>query len=352
MDEHQFRYNQVRYVPRKISHHGQHAGYDIIFDRLGLKKAYSPMFAKISQWIPEFFSWRLRQMRPQESGKLGLGAEVASIPWVFKGKGKICHFIYGEDTYFFTPLWKTKKNKIIATYHYPPERLCQRVSPGAVKSLDALVIVGTNQKAYFSKIISEDKVHFVPHHVDTDFFTPIEKEYPNDVKRGIFVGNCMRDFETLLGGISKLELSRQQVHFDLILPEDKLAMFASLSNVTCHNKIEESDFLRLYQNADFGVMPMTDCTANNSVLEMMSCALPVIVSNVGGISDYLNSDGALFFEKKDVAGFASAIEAVLMMDDDRLKKMGAANRIRAVDEFSLDVISKRMALMYQSILNE
>lgn len=341
--------SQIRFVPRKISHHGKHAGYDILFDLIGLKQTRSAIFSKMVEYIPEFILWRLRNMRPQESGKQGLKAELSALRWIIGGRNRVCHFIYGEDTYFFTPLWRTKKNKIIATYHYPPARLCQRVSPGAVKSLDAVVIVGNNQRDYFQHLLPNEDIYFVPHHVDSDYFLPKQKSRCNEtIKRGVFVGNCMRDFETLYCVLYELCTAQVNVVFDLLIPRELHEKFSGLDNTKCHSGLADNEMLSLYQLADFGVMPMLDCTANNSVLEMMSCGLPVVVSDVGGIRDYLDEAGGVFVSQGDVSAFVKAI--ISLIDDAKLLEVkGDHNRKLVNAEFSIVAVTKKMLTVYRKI---
>jgi len=341
----------IRYVPRKISHHGGHSGYDLVFHELGIETAQSRLIMKITRWIPEFIAWRLRAMRPQPTGWTGLQAEAGAIPWVMGGKNRLCHFIYGEDTYFFTPLWKMKKNRVIATYHYPPQRLIERVSPAAVKTLDAVIIVSNIQREYFEQFIPEEKIFFIPHHVDTEFFTPPKntRVYAGEL-RAVFAGNCLRDFDTLKELISFSEDRYNKLRFDLVIPQERIDMFAQYKNTVCHSGISDKELLEIYQSAHFGIMPMMDCTANNTVLEMMATGLPVIVSDVGGIRDYLDETGSIFVKKGDVDGFSNAIKEI-ENNTHICNVMGEYNRAKAEHNFSLPVVKDIFIKLYNDLIN-
>lgn len=54
----------------------------------------------------------------------------------------------------------------------------------------------------------------------------------------------------------------------------------------------------------------------NVVLEALSSGRPVVASRVGGIPDLLREDSGILVDSKDVAGFASALDAALRRDWD------------------------------------
>lgn len=344
---------QVRYVPRRIIHHAGHSGYDVLFPYMGLKEAYSPVLAWIGRHMPKALAWRLWHMRPQGTNQDGLAAELGAAGWVRGGAHRLCHFIYGEDTFFFTPLWRGRLNSTLATFHYEPSRLLERVSPSAVRALDGVVVVGSNQREYFERMLPPDRVFVVPHHVDTVFFTPPSApraEAPQPV-RAIFVGLGNRDFDTLSALIKRMRGGRAAIRFDLVLPRRELAeRFSGHPNTFCHMELSDEQLLDLYREADIGIMPVIDCTANNGLLEMMATGLPVVVTDIGAVRDYVTSDGAVLVPPKDPGAFVDAIER-LAADPESRRRLGAVNRRRAETELSLDVSVRRMRTVYEAMLS-
>jgi glycosyltransferase involved in cell wall biosynthesis len=252
----------------------------------------------------------------------------------------------------FTPLWKRGSNRCIATFHYPPEILQQRVNPGSIKSLDAVIIVGENQREWLSKIIDPNKIHFCPHHVDTAFFFPADCAISAAAHpRLICVGQLFRDYDSLLCVIRLLRtVFGQQVALDIVGPQPnaKHALFAE-PDVKVHRGITDEALRDLYRNASVGVLPLTDSTANNALLEMMACGMPVVITDAGGVRDYTQSGGVDMLPIGDNEGFARTVDTLLKNPDLRGRN-AALNREYAVRELSLAACAKKLAHIYGSVM--
>ena len=241
---------------------------------------------------------------------------------------------------------------MLATFHFEPARLMQRVSPAAVKALDAVVVVGSNQRDYFERLLPPNRIFVVPHHVDTGFFSPPSSPRPDapPAVRAIFVGLGNRDFDTLSALIEMTRASRIPIQFDLVLPAPGVYQrFSRHPNTRCHAGLSDEQLLELYRCADIGIMPVIDCTANNGLLEMMATGLPVVVTEIGAIRDYVTADGAFLVPPNDPEVFAEALQR-LAADAQSRRRLGQLNRQRAEAEFSLDISAARMRAVYESML--
>lgn len=345
--------DNVRYVPKRVAHHAQHSGYDALFIALGMRQARSSTFVRLARWIPKAIAWRLWLLRPQPSQQAGLEAELSALPWVATGRGRLCHFIYGEDTFLFSPLWKRGSNRCVATLHYPPAVLPQRINPGSLRALDAIIIVGENQRESLSGLVAQDRIHFCPHHVDTDFFCPAGPDSfePGNL-RLVCVGHLFRDYDTLLSVLRLLRtLYKHQVSLDIVGPQEhsKHALTTE-PGVTVHQGIDDEALRALYRNAAVGVLPLTDSTANNALLEMMACGLAIVTTDVGGVRDYVQNSGVASLPLGDSEGFARAVDALL--NDPKTRAIHAAsNRAHAVREFSFVACAKKLAAIYVDVLS-
>lgn len=342
---------RVRYVPMHVAHHAGCSGYDALFRASTLEPAASAFLKGVLRCIPDAILWRLWALRPQPSQRRGLEAEIGAASWLAFGTGRLTHFIYGEDSYFYSALWKRGGNKCIATFHYPPALLARRINVGCLGALDGVIIVGENQRQWFEQFVPADRIHYCPHHVQTDYFQPASQAgMPEDVDRLICVGKLLRDYDLLERVVRRLQITRtSKVCLDIVAPRGiEGHPIASLPNVRLLSGISDNDLRTLYQSASVGVLPLQDATANNALLEMMSCGLPVVVSDVGGIGEYIKDSGAVCLPA-DEDVWCHAISSLL--DDPSARNVaGQRNRARALDAFSFDVCARRLAAIYGRIL--
>lgn len=346
----------ISIVHRRIKHHAIHSGYSSVYEYMGLPKAEGGVISKAALQLPASIRWRLHTLRPQPVGDEGLVPELKAVSTTASSKPGICHFIYGEDTYFYTPLWQHKNKKIVATFHYPPVRLNERVNRAILKRLDAVLLMSESQRSWFEAYLPKENIHVVHHQVNTDFFVPAADLHQPDSPltekiRIVCVGGIMRDMTLLYKVVAQLNqaLGPDQIQFDFLMPKKERAAFEEFNNVTIHSGISDEQLRSLYQQATLGFMPLIDCTANNAVLEMMACSTPIVCSNVGGISDYIDSNGALMFAPSVSSEDIGRQIAGLCENRQKLHKMGESNRQKAVLQFSLQATAEKLVTLYKNI---
>jgi glycosyltransferase involved in cell wall biosynthesis len=127
---------------------------------------------------------------------------------------------------------------------------------------------------------------------------------------------------------------------DLEVPPD-------LKNVFLHSGLSDQDFLRLYQTSDILFMPMEAATANNVILEGISCGLPVLSTDLPSIKYYVPGNEAILIKDNDPAAFA---EALLQLSKNRgkLSSMSDLAHKRA-NELSWEKITLEYEQLYLSI---
>jgi glycosyltransferase involved in cell wall biosynthesis len=112
------------------------------------------------------------------------------------------------------------------------------------------------------------------------------------------------------------------------------------------------DATRYLQAADLFVLPSSTEGLSNSMLEAMSCGLPVLATRVGGASDVIrNKESGYLIPPDDVDSLQQGLETLL--DDGTLRfGLGAAARKRVTSDFSLDSVAGRLAALYRRLLGE
>ncbi|MFA3790727.1 glycosyltransferase family 4 protein [Aliiglaciecola sp. SL4] len=342
----------VSIVHRRIKHHAQHSGYNTVFEYMKIPHAEGGIRSYIAGHMPAGLKWRLHSLRPQAVGDEGLIPELKALSTVASSKPGICHFIYGEDTYFYTPLWQHKNKKVIATYHYPPVRLDERVNRAIISRLSAVILMSNSQRSWFERYIPKQNIHVIHHHVDTDFFKPDVNSVRADGKlRIVSLGGILRNMDLLEKVVVLLTdtLGSEAVKFDFLIPKSEWPRFDKMVNVNLLSGISDEQLRDVYRNASIGFMPLIDCTANNAVLEMMSTGKAIVCSNVGGISDYLNNEGAVLFEPSSSAEAITAAILDVFNDKQKMEKMQNANRQRAIKHFSLAATAEKLAHLYSQL---
>lgn len=334
----------VHFMNVRTMHHSEHSGYDRFMDYIPntplpssqkwvrmpeeeRKRAYEEAKTQISWYNPP---------------DLEMETNVNALnPWFRK---HVCHFMYGENSLYHTQKSQNPRKKIFVSFHQPPEAHLQFIKSRApLQSVDGIVVVGTNQIPFFEQFVDPSKIFFVPHGVDTDFFKP-DPLVVKDPNKILFVGNWLRDFETVGSVAQVLSEKAPRVSIEVVTLEKNRHLFEHLPNVRFSSGIPERELLQKYQSASLLLVPMKDCTANNSVLEGMACGLPIVTTDIGGIRDYVDEDCASLCKISDATGLA---ETVLQLLDDsgKLARMGVASRERS-KRFSWPVVAQTMLGAY------
>ena len=94
-------------------------------------------------------------------------------------------------------------------------------------------------------------------------------------------------------------------------------------------------------------MPLTDATANNGILESMACGLPMVVSDVGAVRDYVNQESAFILPAFNARIMAEKIIELLSNHAQR-DKISQQARIQSL-KFAWPKIIERLQNVYDSL---
>ncbi|MBN2120510.1 MAG: glycosyltransferase family 4 protein, partial [Candidatus Omnitrophica bacterium] len=315
---------KVNFISFKMKHHSNHSGYDRLVHFISGNGSGS-----IKSNVPWALS-RLVPSRVKEAIKAASGVswysrhhlinELKAGLKLFSFKNEVFHFLYGEDSYCYLGFLPRRKNKkIVCTYHQPPDYFETVIrKKNHLRKLDAIIALSKAQYDYFKSLIGRDKVFLLPHGVDTDFFVPSQNTGQNGALRCLFVGQWLRDFMTLKRVIQTLNFTDKDVRFDIVTTQEYKTYFNALGNVSVYSGITDKELLGLYQKATVLVMPLLDCTANNSILEALACGLPVVATDVGGVRQYLDETCGILVSKKDPKAMAD--EVIELFENKPLRK--------------------------------
>lgn len=85
-----------------------------------------------------------------------------------------------------------------------------------------------------------------------------------------------------------------------------------------------------------------------SILEAMSCGLPIITSDVGGVREMVDATNGVLVARGDRDGLVSALES-LLSDPERMSQMGRRSREKVEDAFTLPVMFGRTLDVYDTV---
>ncbi len=116
--------------------------------------------------------------------------------------------------------------------------------------------------------------------------------------------------------------------------------------------LPEAEKVAYYRLADLLVFPSLMEGFGLVVVEAMSCALPVIVSNRGSLPELVgDGEGGFVCDPADRGAFVRSVLR-LASEPDLRRKFGTANRERADRLFRWDLCAAATARLYQEVLDE
>lgn len=340
-------------VDHEFSQHGKYAGYKLLSHFVANRHiSKSLWFHKLLLPIPDKILFGFRPFHANWYDRNAFSLEFELLIEMIRSSSSVFHFLYGEHSTRYLGLLNRifgNKNRIVATYHQLPSFFERRIEQFShVKYLDAVILVGSNQRAVFEKIATSDKIHVIPHGVDTSFFVPGD-ELPGERKKYvqcITVGSNYRDFDTHIQVIQYLNgIVGSDIRFVVVGSKQYASYYENISNVKYLHGVSDNEMRRLYQDSDVLLLPLLDATACNALLEGMSCGLPIIITDVGGVRDYVDESCAILTPLQDAMEMSMELTQ-LLLDKQKRINIGRNARNRAVNWLDWKVVASDIQKIY------
>jgi glycosyltransferase involved in cell wall biosynthesis len=119
----------------------------------------------------------------------------------------------------------------------------------------------------------------------------------------------------------------------------------------------QSEAPRIYNSADAYVMTKHNDPCPNAVIEALSCGLPVLYSNTGGIPELVGKDAGVALECKE-SWFAPQVPEVksicagMIEITQKYEQMSASARKRAIEKFDITHWLNRHRVVFEDLLNK
>lgn len=114
---------------------------------------------------------------------------------------------------------------------------------------------------------------------------------------------------------------------------------------------QESDIIAAYRNADIFVIPSLEENLPNTIMESLSCGVPVVAFASGGIPEMVSHlHNGYLSPVRDAEKLAEGIQT-LLKDQEQLRMMSQNARQWALDHYSEQVVAKKYIQVYQESLS-
>ena len=283
--------------------------------------------------------------------------EISCFLKMLTNPRSVFHSVKGETDMHNLPVWSRYTGaRLVATFHDDLEQFTTywpKVHFGIdrlyLRNFDGIIALCESQKRYFSNFVDPARIRVIYHGVNTAFFRPsqTEPEHPTV----ICVGSYCRDYSTLIAAIPRVFNVLPHARFILLglaTQPDEMPEQMEDPRVSYVDGVSDCDLLSLYQGSTLAAISLWAATANNALLEAMSCGLPVVATNIGGIPEYLGSNAGILVPQSDPVAFADGILQILT-DSERAYQMGVNARLRAVEMFDYQVVAEAARVFYQEV---
>ena len=236
----------IVFLNQRWAHHGRHSGYLV-------DVGVGPSIPRLDRFVPD----PVRQWWSKRTGDY-----LWEDRWVLwmnlaASGAQVLHLIDGDfDTWAYLHRPPFLKTAITGTFHQTIDRLPGIVAQIAPGALSGIVCVSRNQIPFLAPLVPEGRCVFIPHGVDTEFFTPpaavpTEGGSASAPALVLSVGAHRRDFPTLLAAARLIRARRPEVVVKLIAAAEKVQWIVANGGdaVEVRSGVSDQDLLEEYRRA-------------------------------------------------------------------------------------------------------
>lgn len=284
--------------------------------------------------------------------------------WYFTG---ICHYSGGCDKYRTRcekcPMMKGSFGMDLARRVFDRKR--------AIYEGRDVTFVGCSRwmadLARESRLTQGHTVTNVPNAIDTDVFTPMDKtaarrrfNLPEDMRLLLFGAQRITDerkgFAFLKEACEHISMHHPTLtsHLGVVVlggDAQSVQQALPLPVYTVNYLSNEQEIAQLYNAVDLFVTPSLQDNLPNTIVEAMSCGVPCVGFDVGGIPEMISHQlNGYVADYCDSIDFAQGIAWCL--DDTRHDALGQAARTAAVATYAESVAAHNYLQVYHSLLDK
>jgi glycosyltransferase involved in cell wall biosynthesis len=203
----------------------------------------------------------------------------------------------------------------------------------------------------------QQKVHMIPHGVDTEKFQPQSEKHSavnSDKITLLYVGRLgpRKGIDLLLESLSEIDAENIELliagtgrHKNKL--EQKAEFMTIPHSINFLGYVPEEELPELYSSADIFVLPSTYEGFGLVILEAMACGTPVIGTDVGGIPTAIDHESTGILVDRSVSSLTEGISK-LVFDNEYRDKLGKNAETKA-ENTSWDSIVDSVEQLYRDV---
>jgi len=316
----------------RYRNHAGPSGYDQFANYLGQRVGVSPRMRFLGNTLlrlpTKLIGW---YNGSYEYSRHDCVQEMCTYWHMRQHRNAIYHFLYAEKSLrFLGSMNGRRNNRLIGSFHH-----CSFKYPLYFRStkhfsrLEHAVVVSRAQIEHMESIVGKGRISFVPYGVDATYFRPSDITCSSRPLQCTCVGQHLRDVERLPAIVEGILSRNTEVEFYLVGMHRTCRPIANRPRVHWKEGISDAEYLEILQNTDALVLPLIDSTSVTSVNEALACGVP-IVTNIGGVADYLNPQCSVMLPVGDVDGMIDVV-VDLLENESRRKEMAGHARSRGLE---------------------
>ncbi|WP_226042301.1 glycosyltransferase family 4 protein [Natrinema sp. DC36] len=195
----------------------------------------------------------------------------------------------------------------------------------------------------------------VPPGIDPEEFRPgVEPAFESDDPAILFVGRLIesKGIDDLLEAVAALD-GRQELHFvgrgERTRIRDRAAALGIDDDVICHGEVTHPDLPAYHAGADVFCLPSHQESFGMANLEAMACGLPVVTTDLEGITTYLsNGENGLLARTGDPQDLADKL--TMLVESPSLRSRLGAQARKDADAFRWTAQAERFERICRTAL--
>jgi glycosyltransferase involved in cell wall biosynthesis len=202
----------------------------------------------------------------------------------------------------------------------------------------------------------KNKFEVIGNVVDTDLFVPLPNREVSEEINLIHIShlnNDQKNISLLLKAFAEASHDRPncRLHIihdgDLSAYDNKIDELGISDKISSYGPLETLEVAKTLQKADFFVLSSNYENLPCVLIESLSCGVPVVSTNVGGISEIINTENGILVKPNDLSVLVNALKQ-MMMTFDRYDK----TKLHAMAEgnFSYPAIGEKLSSIYANAI--